>query len=155
MRDRRIRFLGRSVAVAGLLLLALVGTALAAAKFTSATYTGTLTPATSVTITLKLARTKVSAISLSRLPPCYENSGGPSPTVKLKNATIAKTGKFATTGTYVIDAGPHKGKVGYRFSLKGQFAAHGKVNGTLKTVSGLGEKCNSPQADERFAASAS
>lgn len=154
MRIRRARFLCGAAIVASVLLLALVGTALAATRFTGGTYSGTLTPATTVTITLKLAHTKVSGILLSSLPPCYENSGGPSPTVKLKSAKIAETGKFATTGTYVIDVGQYKGKVGYRFSLKGRFKAGGKVSGTLKTVSALGAKCNSPEASEGFTATA-
>jgi hypothetical protein len=154
VRVRRAHFVSSIAVVASVLLLALVGTALAATKFTGGTYSGTLAPATTVTLTLKLTRTKVSGILLSSIPPCYENSGGPSPTIKLKSAKIAKTGKFATTGTYVIDSGPYKGKAGYRFSLKGRFRAGGKVSGTLKTVSGVGSKCNSPEADEDFTATA-
>ena len=54
--------------------------------------------------------------------------------LQVRRTPRRQTGKFKTTGKFVIKTGPLKGKVGERFTLTGQFRRHGTVSGTLKTV---------------------
>jgi hypothetical protein len=125
-------------AVGLVLTSALLATGVAAAAskptFKSGTYKATLAaPRNYVTVTLKLTGKKVSGLTISDVP-LFCSGGGPAIPIHFSKATITTTGKFTSTGKYVIKAGPFKGQVGERLTIKGKFAAKGKLTGTVKVV---------------------
>ena len=113
----------------------------AAATFKSGTYKGTLAPPrNAITVKLKLTGKKVSGLTISDIP-LFCQGGGPAIVVHFSKATISTTGRFTSTGKYVIAVGPLKGQVGFRETIKGKFAAKGKLAGTLKSVSTHAAAC--------------
>jgi len=109
----------------------------AAATFKSGTYKGTLAPPrNAITVKLKLTGKKVSGLTISDIPLFCQAI-----VVHFSKATISTTGRFTSTGKYVIAVGPLKGQVGFRETIKGKFAAKGKLAGTLKSVSTHAAAC--------------
>jgi hypothetical protein len=118
----------------------------------SGTYRGTLAaPRTDITVSLTVARGKLSKARMSNVP-FYCSSGGQPIPVKFKPSKISRTtGAFSTTAKYVITSGHFKGKVGERLKMSGRFTSHGTVSGTVKTSFVL----NAPSCEgkTRFSAS--
>ncbi len=134
--------------LAAFVLAAATAVASSAVKPKSGTYKGTLAaPRTEYAVTLTVSDGRLTKATLSNVP-FYCSSGGPATPVRFAGSKIASTtGKFSTTGEYLIKVGPYKGKVGDKLKLSGRFTSKGTVSGVLATTFVLnGPKCTGKTA---------
>ncbi|MFZ1154796.1 MAG: hypothetical protein WAN93_07825 [Solirubrobacteraceae bacterium] len=133
----RLKWNGVSAAVGVLLaLVALATTALAAGQVKGGVYKGGLMPSRDgVVVSFKVSSNgkQVTALSISNVPLYCSGGGRPTP-VRFKNASISTKGTFSSTGRYVIEEGPNKGKVGSKLKITGKFSKGRTEQGTLTTT---------------------
>jgi len=127
-------------------LCALAAVALAARpnQVKGGSYNGGLLPASrGVRVSFKVSRDgrTVTFLRITNTP-LYCEGGGAATPVHFKNAPISSSGRFTSTGRYVIKVGPLKGEVGTRLQITGRFLDARREQGTLTTTYLKAPKCS-------------
>ena len=129
---------------------ALTPAALAATAHPGASYTGALTGARHIAITLRVSANarSVIAVHIANLPIyCAGNAPPGTPTLAFPRTAISASGKFTATGEDMIGSGPLAGSVAATFKISGTFTADGREHGVITTkYSGAAKRCSGSSA---------